>query len=216
MFDTKYKKFLMQKPSLFLFDWDNTLVGTESDDFSFADNAEPFEGAVDFLKHLKYLNIKTAIISNTDGYFVRERVENEHVKKIHCLSSLFDLIVGQRDIKAIYKVNEPAIKPSINCHRTVDGKTYCVFDKDNEEYCYFTKPSVYVGEALVDYFGGREKNPNVWMIGDARSDIEFAEKCDFLPIGFRNTHAILQQGTLNFNNYYELLHWFVDNIRIKN
>lgn len=212
MFYGNYASLIKDNPSLILFDWNDTLVGTEKTPLSFGNKDEPFHGAVEFLEHIRSLGIKTAIISNSIVLYVRERAAYQNVRKLDCLCKLFDLIVGTCDIKAVYEVNKPAIKPSINCHRNESGKIYCEKNQEDKECAYFIKPNASVGEAILDHFGGREKHPNVWMVGDEKSDIQFALNSNFIPIGSQNTYAISQHSTLNFNNYPDFFQWPVNRI----
>lgn len=139
-----------------------------------------FEECDDFLSSLKQKGIHLGIITNYWGVLARAQIKNLHI------DYYFDLIWGSED---------------------------CWGD----DYSTYLKPSQALGKDFIEtwqlqvgYKLKDEKKPVVWMIGDAASDIKFAQNNDFLPIGFQNQYA-KENGFLNFDSYPDFQEWFEEN-----
>lgn len=78
------------------------------------------------------------------------------------------------------------------------------FHTDNDIYSALFKPSIILGDKIIDFFELSKQNSCVWMIGDHDYDIEFGVNNDFISIGYNNDYAE-EYGYLNYYHYSELL-----------
>lgn len=215
MFDVNSKQLMQKKPDLILFDWDDTLVQYKDTGLYVGNIDKPFAFTVDFIEYVKSLGVSVAVVSNTRGPYVRERAGNQNVDSLQSFCSLFDLIIGARDVVITFDNNSNIIeKPKLDWYSEKKNNNR----SENRDYAFFIKPSKCMGDLTVKAVSekvGKDVSGNVWMVGDAPSDIQFARNCGFLPIGFRNQYAMTAKDALNFNDYYDFLQWFIDNVNTK-
>lgn len=88
-FNEKY--YLDHKPSVILFDWNDTLVDAIEGSYAQEKDEKLFEGAVRFLNYLKEQGIKLGVVSNENNMILRAALKR---KKI---DHFFDLIMGGGD-----------------------------------------------------------------------------------------------------------------------
>lgn len=81
--------YIGNKPSVILFDWNNTLIHTNEGYYE--ENEKLFENAMTFLKYLKNQNIKLGIVSNENNVILNNSLKHKQI------DHLFDLIIGGGD-----------------------------------------------------------------------------------------------------------------------
>lgn len=85
------KFYIGKKPSVILFDWNNTLIDTIEGTYVEEMDEKLFDGAIAFLHYLKKQDIKVGLISNENNVILQENVRQKKIDQI------FDLIIGSGD-----------------------------------------------------------------------------------------------------------------------